>query len=102
MKPEIVIASDFHISPEKESPIVPVICAFIEKRVLGAGAFYILGDLFDYWTGRDAHGERVLAPLFEALRSLVRSGTEIYLIHGNRDFLLTPREALRFGVAGAI
>ena len=48
---------------------------------------YILGDFFEVWIGDDAMTpfQRSIA---QALRRLADSGTRIYLMHGNRDFLL--------------
>jgi UDP-2,3-diacylglucosamine hydrolase len=46
-----------------------------------------LGDFFEVWIGDDA-----MTPLprsiAQALRQLSERGTRIYLMHGNRDFLL--------------
>ena len=48
---------------------------------------YILGDFFEAWIGDDA-----MTPfqrsICQALRELSDSGTAIFLMHGNRDFML--------------
>lgn len=52
-------------------------------------ALYILGDLFEAWLGDDdddAHNRRVTAALCEA----GAGGLPIYIMHGNRDFLMGP------------
>ena len=78
--------SDIHLSPEK-----PELCAlfddFIEKNAYQAKALYILGDLFDVWLGDDlmADFERQIA---KTLANLADSGVAVYLVPGNRDFLL--------------
>jgi len=50
-------------------------------------SLYILGDLFEVWIGDDAS-----IPVYQQsvtqLRQLSESGTNIYVMHGNRDFLL--------------
>jgi UDP-2,3-diacylglucosamine diphosphatase len=50
-------------------------------------ALYILGDFFEAWIGDDA-----MTPfqqsICQALRQLSDSGTAMYLMHGNRDFLI--------------
>lgn len=54
---------------------------------LEAEALYILGDLFEAWIGDDDDDparERVCV----ALRALAASGVPVYVLHGNRDFLL--------------
>jgi UDP-2,3-diacylglucosamine hydrolase len=50
-------------------------------------AIYILGDLFEAWIGDDD-----LTPfhnrMIKAIRSATDKGIPVYLMHGNRDFLL--------------
>ena len=60
---------------------------FLDTRARQAEALYILGDFFEVWIGDDAMTpfQRSIA---QALRRLADSGTRIYLMHGNRDFLL--------------
>jgi UDP-2,3-diacylglucosamine hydrolase len=67
--------------------------AFLEllARLRGRPRLVILGDLFDAWIGPAqlelAAAQRVVA----ALRALVDSGTQLEIVHGNRDFLLEQR-----------
>jgi len=52
-----------------------------------AEALYILGDLFEAWVGDDDDDpgrERACA----ALRGLAAGGVAVFVMHGNRDFLL--------------
>ena len=59
----------------------------MQHRATACEALYILGDFFEVWIGDDA-----ISPYQQsiavALRALSDSGTRIYLMHGNRDFLL--------------
>ena len=50
-------------------------------------SLYILGDLFETWIGDDASIEIYLQSI-NLLKTLVNSGTSIYIMHGNRDFLM--------------
>jgi UDP-2,3-diacylglucosamine hydrolase len=50
-------------------------------------ALYILGDLFDVWIGDDATAKGY-QNLMLALHDTVHRSIPIYLMHGNRDFLL--------------
>ena len=63
-----------------------------------ADALFILGDLFEAWTGDDC----ALAPGFAAdcVRALREAGRNkpIHVMHGNRDFLLGPDFAKQAGV----
>ncbi|MDR6675916.1 UDP-2,3-diacylglucosamine diphosphatase [Pseudomonas oryzihabitans] len=82
----ILLVSDLHLEPQRPD-IVRAFLHLLETRARGAEALYILGDLFEAWIGDDAMGtfEREIAT---ALRRLADSGTAIYLMHGNRDFLI--------------
>src|SRR5688572_6081605 len=93
---ETLFVSDLHLDPESPAPIALFERFLVEGQ--GADALYILGDLFEAWIGDDDP-----APGFEnmiaALRRLSASGTPVYFIHGNRDFLLGRRFAARSGIA---
>jgi len=61
---------------------------FLERQARGADALYILGDFFEYWIGDDDLAEPFNGVIAASLRELTRAGTPVYLMHGNRDFLL--------------
>ena len=61
---------------------------FLESKARAAGALYILGDFFEYWIGDDDLADPFNAVIAGLLRDLTRGGTALYLMHGNRDFLL--------------
>ncbi len=58
-----------------------------QQHAKHAQALYILGDFFEVWIGDDAISpfQRSIA---QALSAVAASGTQIYLMHGNRDFLI--------------
>ncbi|SNC67616.1 UDP-2,3-diacylglucosamine hydrolase [Marinobacter sp. es.048] len=78
--------SDLHLE-ESRPDITEAFLTFLDEKARGVDQLYILGDFFESWIGDD---ERT--PLQEqiaaALRNLRDSGTEIFLMHGNRDFLI--------------
>jgi len=88
----VVFASDIHLSPEGNEETMSVFLSFIQDKVFGASSFYILGDLFDFWIGKGMLHSPGLQPVFDAIRSLVNSGTCVTILHGNRDFLLGKEE----------
>ncbi len=51
-------------------------------------AFYVLGDLFEAYIGDDDLTEPINQRIVQALRKLSDSGTIVYFMHGNRDFLV--------------
>jgi len=82
----ILLISDLHLEQERPD-ITRAFLHFLDTRARHAEALYILGDFFEVWIGDDAMTpfQRSIA---QALRRLADSGTRIYLMHGNRDFLL--------------
>ena len=60
------------------------------------GLFYILGDLFEVWLGDDARGSCV-DTVSDALRDFTQSGSKLFLMHGNRDFLIGNNFAAQCG-----
>lgn len=82
----ILLISDLHLEQERPD-ISRAFLHFLQTRATQAEALYILGDFFEVWIGDDAITpfQRTIA---QALRQLSDSGTRIYLMHGNRDFML--------------
>ncbi len=96
-----ILASDFHLSPARPEEL-EMFVRFTREVVAGAARFYVLGDLFNFWVGPANLRVPGFAPVFDALRALSAAGTEVTLLHGNRDFLLDETVARRIGgrVAG--
>lgn len=88
-----LFVSDVHLdaeAPESQRQFLD----FLRTEAAGAGALYILGDLFETWVGDDAEDyEAVL----EALAGLTGGGVPCFVMHGNRDFLIGPRFCERTG-----
>ena len=82
----ILLISDLHLQEERPD-ITRAFLEFLGGRARSAEALYILGDFFEAWIGDDAMSPYQLS-ICEALRALSDRGTKIYLMHGNRDFLL--------------
>ncbi|BAN49424.1 UDP-2,3-diacylglucosamine diphosphatase [Metapseudomonas resinovorans] len=82
----ILLISDLHLEEERPD-ITRAFLHFLQSRAPQAEALYILGDFFEAWIGDDA-----MTPfqhsIAQALRKLADSGTRIFLMHGNRDFML--------------
>ncbi|WP_282338539.1 MULTISPECIES: UDP-2,3-diacylglucosamine diphosphatase [Pseudomonas] len=82
----ILLISDLHLE-EQRPDITRAFLFFLQDRAAHADALYILGDFFEAWIGDDA-----MTPfqhrIAGALRQLSDGGTHIYLMHGNRDFMI--------------
>ncbi|MFN0007659.1 MAG: UDP-2,3-diacylglucosamine diphosphatase [Planctomycetota bacterium] len=63
----------------------------------GIPRLVVLGDLFDVWVGPAQERLPVGPVVLDALSDLVRSGTRLEILHGNRDFLLDERFEARTG-----
>lgn len=86
MKAELLFISDLHLALEK-TEITRRFLTFLQERAVAAKSLYILGDLFDAWIGDDDNTPPNKT-IKSALKRLSDSGTEIFLLQGNRDFLL--------------
>jgi UDP-2,3-diacylglucosamine hydrolase len=87
--------SDLHLDPERPA-LTGLFLGFLDEQAANADALYILGDLFEAWIGDDDD-----APLGSAVSGAIRQcaagGTPVYLMRGNRDFLLGETFARQSG-----
>ena len=78
--------SDLHLSQERPA-ITALFLRFLQEQATHAEALYILGDLFEVWLGDD-----MVLPEYQtaitALKALRERGIPIYIMYGNRDFLM--------------
>ena len=89
MTSETLFISDLHLSAITGDRTARFL-DFLNVRARGAHRLYILGDLFDAYIGDDDDSSPN-RPVKHALRTLTESGTEVYFMHGNRDFLVGER-----------
>jgi len=86
--------SDLHLSGQRPHGLV-MFLRFLSERLRDTDGLYILGDLFEAWLGDD-----LLPPEYEAVLDALRAASArapIYVMHGNRDFLLGEAFAQRTG-----
>lgn len=92
-----LLISDLHLSPSE-----PALCrafqAYCQNRATKAEALYILGDLSDAWVGDDDDAETAKLIRSE-LKKLANSGTQVYLMTGNRDFMMGQQLANDCGLS---
>ncbi len=82
-------ASDLHLDPATPE-IAERFLRFLAGPVQGAASLYLLGDVFEAWLGDD-DPEPAHRDVVAALAAVTARGTLLYLMHGNRDFLLGER-----------
>jgi len=77
--------SDLHLESEK-SPVFLTLSRLLATERHRCQAIYVLGDLLEVWVGDDDDG-----PLASALRTLFKETAahcDLFMLRGNRDFLL--------------
>lgn len=90
-----LFASDLHLEDQRPD-ILRAFFRLLDEQKKYLQQIYLLGDIFEVWLGDDTPSACADA-LAEKLSGLAREGIEIFLLHGNRDFLLGPAYAARCG-----
>jgi UDP-2,3-diacylglucosamine hydrolase len=92
---KILIISDLHLS-EHQPKTTELFKKFISSHATKVDELYILGDFFDYWIGDDTD-----SPFHEhiagVLRTLTSANIKVFIMRGNRDFLLGHDFAISCG-----
>lgn len=78
--------SDLHLS-QKRPGTTDLFLRFMEEQVDAGSHLYILGDLFDAWIGDDDTTPPV-NEITQALFLATTRGARLFIMHGNRDFLI--------------
>lgn len=91
------LVSDLHLDPSHPE-MTETFLRFLSGQARDAERLYLLGDIFEAWIGDDANTE-LMSRVARALREVSESGTKVFFMHGNRDFLLGKSYADRCGMA---
>jgi len=92
---ETLFIADLHLSGDRPE-ISKLFFDLLQKRADRVDALYILGDLFELWIGDDDPADDKRA-IVSALKQFSDSGTPLYFMRGNRDFLIGNRFAAESG-----
>ena len=90
-----IFVSDLHLCPSRPA-INQLFLQFLCGPAAASESVYILGDLFEYWAGDD-DDDLFNRSISAKLRELADTGVALYLMHGNRDFLIGDRFAANCG-----
>ena len=82
-------ASDLHLDPSTPD-IADRFSRFLAGPVRGARSLFLLGDLFEAWIGDD-DPEPAHRAVMGAIAAAAAGGTLVYVMRGNRDFMLGER-----------
>ncbi len=87
MKQSYFIA-DLHLT-ENRPDITAAFFDFLDSKIINddVDALYILGDFFEVWVGDDYQTDLSIN-VAARLSQVSESGTEVFFIHGNRDFIM--------------
>ena len=77
--------SDLHLQEDRPD-ITEAFLNFLEETASKSEKLYILGDLFEVWIGDDFEND-FIKEIRHALKEANKT-TEIFIMHGNRDFLI--------------
>lgn len=91
-----VFISDLHLRGDDPESLA-LAKAFFERIPNEADHLYILGDLVEYWIGDDAY-DGSLDAAFDPLSRLASSGCTTWVMHGNRDFLISDSLAASLSI----
>lgn len=93
----VLFISDLHLCATRPE-ITRTFLDFLGGSARSAQALYILGDLFEAWAGDDDIDDPFNCSIVEGLATLSKRGTSVFLLRGNRDFLLGEAFASLSGV----
>jgi len=83
--------SDLHLH-EKRKDIKNSFFNFLESEATRFENLYILGDLFEVWIGDDLQ-DNFSKEVIKKLKLFSKDNKNIFIMHGNRDFLLGEKFA---------
>ena len=81
-----VLISDLHLH-ESDPTLFNKFEMFLSSKIYGFNNLYILGDLFETWIGDDDES-KFNKKVIEILKKVSADGMKVFLMHGNRDFLI--------------
>lgn len=79
--------SDLHLSEDRPDITQRFVNDYLGTLPDSVKAIYMLGDLFDTWVGDDDESDPIPA-VRAALNRVADRGTQLFMIVGNRDFLM--------------
>lgn len=88
--------SDLHLTPGMPRTLA-AFDRVLDQAKQQTRTLFILGDFFEFWVGDEETETPFAAGVAAALRRVADAGVPVYLMHGNRDFLIGRRFARAAG-----
>lgn len=86
-----LLISDLHLDPARPEHLA-ALETLLDNHAGKADRLYVLGDLFEAWIGDDDDSP-FNRQAIDAFRRFSDAGSELFFMHGNRDFLLGDKFA---------
>jgi len=86
-----LLISDLHLDPARPEHLA-ALETLLDNHAGKADRLYVLGDLFEAWIGDDDDSP-FNRQVIDAFRRFSDAGSELFFMHGNRDFLLGDKFA---------
>lgn len=90
-----LFVSDLHLEDSRPD-ITRAFFHLLDSLTVQIDELYLLGDIFEVWLGDDTPSQCADA-LAQRLAALATRGVRVYLMHGNRDFLIGEHYAAKCG-----
>ena len=84
---EVIITSDIHLHPDDNHPINQNFYHLLNTQLTHCTALYLIGDIFESWVGDDINIAEYQT-VIKLFKKITDDGLPIYLMYGNRDFLM--------------
>ena len=82
----ILFISDLHLEA-KRPDVTEAVQKFLATKGQECAMLFLLGDIFEVWLGDDDCSE-LSSTIASSLRALADTGVQLFMMRGNRDFLL--------------
>ncbi len=92
-----VFLSDAHLKNQGDDSYRHIM-TFLDFPGEHINDLFILGDLFDFWFGRDGHIYPGFKPVIDKLVDLKKKGVRVHLFEGNHDFFLADYFTIKQGM----
>lgn len=94
---QTLLVSDLHLEDNRPD-ITRAFFHLLDQFEGKVARLFILGDFFEIWLGDDVL-TKTAQQVAQRLQSFSTSGTEVFIMHGNRDFLIGSHYAASCGAS---
>lgn len=97
---EAIFIADAHLTGRQDPNQKELVDFFLylAERKPALNHLFILGDLFEFWIGKNLVAQYEHGPVFKAMQTLNSRGVRIVYVEGNHDFFLDPSLSEEAGV----